>query len=94
MQDQIKDIEVRWAKQLQKEHGDICYQQRVSLPTPVVSIAAGQNRLGYWTPGNQTISVSRHLIETNPWEIVLEIFKHEMAHQYVSEYFDNADAHG
>jgi hypothetical protein len=34
------------------------------------------------------------LIETNPWEIVLEIFKHEMAHQYVSEYFDHADSHG
>ncbi len=94
MQNKIKDIEVRWAKQLQKEHGDICYQQRVSLPTPVVAITAGKNRLGYWTPGTQTISISRYLIENNPWEIVLEIFKHEMAHQYVSEYFDNADVHG
>jgi hypothetical protein len=94
MQDQTTDIEVRWARQLQKEHGDICYQQSVSLPTPVVAIAAGKNRLGYWTPGNQTISISRHLIETNPWETVLEIFKHEMAHQYVSEYFGHADSHG
>jgi hypothetical protein len=94
MQKKIDDIDVRWARQLQKEHRDICYQQRVSLPTPVISIVAGKNRLGYWTPGNQTISISRHLIENNPWEIVLEIFKHEMAHQYVSEHFDNADAHG
>jgi hypothetical protein len=94
MQNKTKDIEVCWAKQLQKEHGRICYQQSVSLPTPVVGIVAGKNRLGYWTPGNQTISISRHLIESNPWEIVLEIFKHEMAHQYVSEYLDNADGHG
>jgi hypothetical protein len=94
MQDPIKDIEVRWAKQLQKEHRDICYQQRVSLARPVISIVAGKNRLGYWTPGNQTISISRHLIENNPWEIVLEILKHEMAHQYVSVYFDDADVHG
>jgi hypothetical protein len=94
MQNQTTDMEIRWAKQLQKEHGDICYQQRVSLPTPVVAIVEGRNRLGYWTPSNQTISISRYLIETNPWEIVLEIFKHEMAHQYVSEYFDNADSHG
>ncbi len=94
MQNQTTDMEIRWAKQLQKEHGDICYQQRVSLPTPVVAIVEGRNRLGYWTPSNQTISISRYLIETNPWEIVLEIFKHEMAHQYVSEYFENADVHG
>ncbi len=94
MQDQINDIEVCWAKQLQREHDDICYHRRVSLATPLVAIVAGKNRLGYWTPGNQTISISRHLIENNPWEIVLEIFKHEMAHQYVSEYLDNADVHG
>jgi predicted SprT family Zn-dependent metalloprotease len=94
MQEKTKDIEVRWAKQLQKEHGKICYQQSVSLSTPVVSIVSGKNRLGYWTSNNKTISVSRYLIEKNPWEIVLEIFKHEMAHQYVSEYFDNSDRHG
>ena len=94
MQDKTKDPQVRWAKQLQKEHGRICYQQNVSLPTPVVGIVAGKHRLGYWASDNQTISISRHLIENNPWEIVLEIFKHEMAHQYVSEYFDHADCHG
>ncbi len=94
MQNKTKEIEIRWAKQLQKEHHRICYQQSVSLPTPVVGIVAGKNRLGFWTPDNQTISISRHLIETNPWEMVIEIFKHEMAHQYVSEYFDNADCHG
>ena len=94
MQDKTKDIEVCWANQLQKEHGRICYQQSVSLPVPTVGIVAGKNRLGYWTPHNQVISISRHLIENNPWETVLEIFKHEMAHQYVSEYFDNADCHG
>jgi hypothetical protein len=94
MQDQVKDIEVRWAKQLQREHDDICYHRRVSLATPVVAIVGGKNRLGYWTSANQTISISRHLIENNSWEIVLEIFKHEMAHQYVSEYLDNADVHG
>lgn len=94
MQEQINDIEVRWAKQLQKEHADICYQQRVSLATPVVAIVGGKNRLGYWTSYNQTISISRHLIETSPWEIVLEIFKHEMAHQYVSVYFNDTDIHG
>ncbi|MDT8378857.1 MAG: DUF2786 domain-containing protein [Desulfotignum sp.] len=94
MHDKTKDIDVCWAKQLQKEHGRICYQQSISLPVPTVSIVAGKNRLGYWTPHNQVISISRHLIENNLWETVLEIFKHEMAHQYVSEYFDNADCHG
>jgi hypothetical protein len=94
MQEQIKDMEVRWAIQLKREHEDICYQQRISLPAPTIAIVGGKNRLGYWTSHNQTISISRHLIENNPWEIVLEILKHEMAHQYVSVYFDHADVHG
>lgn len=94
MQNKTQDIEIRWAKQLQKEHRRICYQQSVSLSTPVISIVAGKNRMGYWTPDNHTISISRHLIENSPWETVLEILKHEMAHQYVSAYFDNADSHG
>lgn len=94
MQDKTKDIEIRWAKQLQKEHGRICYSQCISLPTPLVSIVCGKKRLAFWESNNREISVSRDLIVNNPWEIVLEIFKHEMAHQYVSEYFDNADCHG
>jgi hypothetical protein len=94
MDKKIKDIEIHWAIQLHKEHARICYQQSVFLPTPVISIVAGKNRLGYWSPDSQTISISRHLIENNPWETVLEILKHEMAHQYVSAYFDNADSHG
>jgi hypothetical protein len=94
MQNNTTNIEIRWAKQLQKEHRRICYQQSVSLPTPVIGIVSGKNRLGYWTVDNQTISISRHLIENNPWEFVLEILKHEMAHQYVSAYFANADCHG
>ena len=94
MPDQIKDLEVRWAIQLQKEHGHICHQQGISLAEPVIAIVDGKHRLGYWTPAGRTISISRHLIQNNPWEIVLEIFKHEMAHQYVSEYLNNADSHG
>jgi len=94
MQDKIKDLEVRWAIQLKREHEDICYQQRISLPSPMIAIVDGKNRLGYWTSHNQTISISRHLIKNNPWEIVMEILKHEMAHQYVSVYFNDADVHG
>ena len=94
MRTYTEEIEFRWARQLLKEHRRICYQQNVSLPTPVISIAAGKNRLGYWVPASRTIAISRYLIENNPWETVLEILKHEMAHQYVSTYFDNADCHG
>jgi hypothetical protein len=94
MRNKIGDIEVRWAKQLQREHVRICYQQGVSLSKPVISIVSGKQRLAYWRPRNKSISVSKDLIKTHPWEIVLEIFKHEMAHQYVSEYYNDADIHG
>lgn len=51
-------------------------------------------RWGSWDPEIRTIHISSHLIESFPWEIVLEVFKHEIAHQYVSDCFDAEDIHG
>lgn len=40
---------------------------------------------GQWAPATREMSFSRHLITDRPWNEVLEVLKHEMAHQYVSE---------
>ena len=91
---QIKNIEIRWALQLSREHEAISWQYGVDLTTPTINISSGESRLGWWSSKTKTISISSHLINTEVWDLVLEVLKHEMAHQYVSEFYDNADVHG
>ena len=90
----MKNIESRWAAQLIKEHRDISWRCGATLTTPIINISSGKRTLGLWSDKNKTLSISGHLIKNEIWDIVLEVLKHEMAHQYVSEFYDNADKHG
>ena len=90
----MKNIETRWAAQLIKEHRDISWSHRVNLSTPIINISSGKKTVGLWSDKNKTLSISSHLIKNEIWDIVLEVLKHEMAHQYVSEFYNNADKHG
>lgn len=51
---------------------------------------------GQWAPATREMSFSRHLVTKRPWNEVLEVLKHEMAHQYVSEVLkkDDEPPHG
>jgi predicted SprT family Zn-dependent metalloprotease len=53
-------------------------------------------RLGQWNPEKRTIEISRSLVCEHPWSTVLEVLKHEMAHQYVHEVLGRCDetSHG
>lgn len=42
-------------------------------------------RLGSWTPATRTITLDQALVFERPWGVVLEVLKHEMAHQYCHE---------
>lgn len=46
---------------------------------------ASVSHWGQWAPATREMSLSRHLVTQRPWNEVLEVLKHEMAHQYVSE---------
>lgn len=94
MGNQPIDIETRWAAQLSQEHEALSWRYSVALATPTINISSGESSLGCWNFKTKTISISRHLIKTEIWDIVLEVLKHEMAHQYVSTFYDNADIHG
>lgn len=94
MEMQPQDIETRWAAQLSQEHEALSWRYGADLATPTINISSGESRLGCWSAETKTISISSHLIKTEIWDIVLEVLKHEMAHQYVSTFYDNADIHG
>ncbi len=94
MKIQPEDIEIRWAAQLSREHEALSWRYGVDLETPTINISSGESRLGWWDSKTKTISISNHLIKMEVWDVVLEVLKHEMAHQYVSTFYNNADIHG
>lgn len=54
------------------------------LRPPVIRLDATA-RLGAWISATRTLSLSWSLVVDQPWGRVLEVLKHEMAHQYVHE---------
>jgi hypothetical protein len=62
---------------------------------PVLDLHEGGN-LGMFQPGRRVISLQREFLLSSSWSVVLEVLKHEMAHQFVYESLGVLDetAHG
>jgi hypothetical protein len=58
---------------------------RRALRQPTFRLSDNLRRLGQWDPDRRSIEISRPLVVSEPWGVVLEVLKHEMAHQYVHE---------
>jgi hypothetical protein len=56
-----------------------------ALRLPQIELVPSRSRLGRWIAATRTIELSRALVLTEPWGTVIEVLKHELAHQYVSE---------
>jgi hypothetical protein len=56
-----------------------------SLRLPQFEIVPSKSRLGRFVEATRTIEISRTLVLEKPWGVVIEVLKHEMAHQYVIE---------
>ncbi len=74
-----------WLLLLVQELKGITRYYALNLPQPFIKISDNQSEYGSWNPYTRTLSISRYLIEKHSWDVVLEIFKHEMAHLWVSE---------
>jgi hypothetical protein len=61
-----------------------------------IELSDSKTRLGRWVPETRTIEIARVLAFGQPWGVVVEVLKHEMAHQYVHEVLKVTDetAHG
>ena len=62
---------------------------------PVLQLSDAATRLGQWRPEHRVLEISRALVVNAPWGDVLEVLKHEAAHQYVHEVIrKDESAHG
>jgi len=67
-----------------------------SLRWPILEIAELESQLGRWIGEHRTLQIARGLILGQGWGVVVEVLKHEMAHQFVDEVLGLRDetAHG
>jgi len=84
-----------WARQLQREFEHQCWSYKVDLRTPIFGISTVKSTYGCWRPEYSTIEISETLITSYPWDVVVNVLKHEMAHQICTEIFRVSNAgHG
>lgn len=67
-----------------------------ALRAPTIALVATTTRLGAWRGDTRTLEISRPLVLRESWGVVVEVLKHEMAHQYAHEVLGATDeaAHG
>jgi hypothetical protein len=80
--------------QLYLEHEHIVRERRIRIRPVVIRVEPMSGRWGMWDPAARTITLSTQLIERYSWDVVVEVLKHEIAHQIVSEIFGRSSPHG
>jgi hypothetical protein len=67
-----------------------------ALRQPSLTLVTNGSRLGQWSRATRTLELSRAFVLAHGWGIVVEVLKHEMAHQYVHEVIGETaeSAHG
>jgi hypothetical protein len=71
---------------IQRSYDDIngCFF-RFRLARPSFDLVDDRSRLGRWVSEGRVIELGRALLLEHGWGTLLEVLKHEMAHQYVDE---------
>ncbi|KYG00980.1 hypothetical protein BE20_54100 [Sorangium cellulosum] len=91
------ELEAALVRELMAAYQSLNYTHfRRKLRPPSIELSDAASRLGRWMSEARAIEISRPLVLTQPWGVVIEVLKHEMAHQYVHEVLGVTDeaAHG
>lgn len=80
------ELERALLHELRATHGHLNRSHfRGALTTPQLSLSDASAFLGRWVRATRSIELSRSFVLKAPWGSVVEVLKHEMAHQYVHE---------
>jgi hypothetical protein len=91
------DLEAALVRELGATYQDLNYALfRQKLGGAAIELTDVASRLGRWVPEVRAIEIARRLVLEHSWGVVVEVLKHEMAHQYVHEVLGKHDesAHG
>jgi hypothetical protein len=73
-----------WLSQLHRDFVAICGSHRVELPVPILQLNDSRRVYGSWQEETGILCLSTHLLRNHSWTVVLQVLKHEMAHQLVA----------
>lgn len=67
-----------------------------ALRPPSFALPEATSRFGRFDAASRTLELSRELCASQPWPLLVEVLRHEMAHQYVLEVLriEDESAHG
>lgn len=91
------ELEDALLQRLRAEHAQLNRSGfRGALRPVTLELSDGAQVLGQWVPRTRTIRLSRQLLRQYDWTAIVEVLRHEMAHQYVTEVLKVRDetAHG
>jgi hypothetical protein len=80
----VRELGAAW-RQLNESY----FKGRLRMPQIVLTCA--RERLGRWSLNDRAIEISRPMVLEQPWGTVVEVLKHEMAHQFVHEILGASD---
>jgi hypothetical protein len=83
---------VRALKAVWRDLNDSLFKSKLRAPQLILSDA--ESRLGQWQPKGRILEIGRKFALDSDWGSVVEVLKHEMAHQYVSEVMGELDGGG
>lgn len=92
--DARREVLRQWTERLYVEYDNILFHFRVRLRPPVIRVEELTATWGQWSPSTRCLTISRRLIELHSWDVVIEVLKHEMAHQIVNEVYGVIELHG
>lgn len=92
----MDDFEKQIIKELIKSYDDFVWYFKLKIKRPLIELCELKSRWGSWDPLLRVITINKRLVQNYSWNTVLEILKHEMAHQIVCDvYGDLSDnTHG
>ncbi|MEZ4385577.1 MAG: DUF2786 domain-containing protein [Nannocystaceae bacterium] len=90
------ELEAKLLQRLAFEWESINYTHfRDALARPVFQLSETRARLGQWHGELRCLEISRPLVLERPWVEVVEVLKHEVAHQFICERYGlEEDPHG
>ena len=91
------ELEAALVRELRSTYQDLNASDfRRALRPAMIELSDATGRLGRWRSDVRSIEIARSLAVEQPWGVVVEVLKHEMAHQYVHEVLDVHDetSHG
>lgn len=91
---ELERLSLRAVRRVYEDLNETLFDERLRLPAFELSDAEG--RLGRWSSQKRTLELRRTLLVEHGWGVLVEVLKHEMAHQFVAEVLgvDDEPDHG